>query len=58
MDCILCAAQTTPFLCFGLLSVRGKLNPANTSGLDFWNYTPLTTLIGPPIYINSCVAHV
>ena len=30
---ILCSAQKTPFtaLCFGLIFVRGKLNPANNS---------------------------
>ena len=34
-------APTIPSLCFGLIFVRGKLNPANRGGLNFWKYTPL-----------------
>ena len=34
-------AQITPLLCLGLISVWGKLNPANSGGLNFQKYTPL-----------------
>ena len=33
-------AQTTPSLCFGLIFVRGNLNPANSSELKFRKYSP------------------
>ena len=36
-------AQITPSLCFGLICVRGKLNPANSGRLNFRKYTPLAT---------------
>ena len=31
-------SQTTP-LCFGLIFIRGKLNPANSGGLNFRTHT-------------------
>ena len=31
----------TPSSCFGLISVRGKLNPENSGGLNFQKHTPL-----------------
>ena len=34
-------AQIISSLCFGLISVRGKLNPANNCRLNFWKYPPL-----------------
>ena len=34
-------AKTTPSLCFGLIFVRGKLNLANGSVLNFQKYAPL-----------------
>ena len=34
-------AQTTHLRCAGLIFVRGKLNPANGSGLNFQKYTTL-----------------
>ena len=34
-------AQTTPSLCFGLIFVRGKLNRAKLSGLNFRKHRPL-----------------
>ena len=34
-------SQITLSLCFGLICVRGKLNPANSGGLKFRKYTPL-----------------
>ena len=38
----LVCAQTTFSLCFGLIFVRGKLNPANRSGLSFRKYMPVS----------------
>ena len=37
----LCRVEITPSSWFGLISVRGKLNPANSGGLNFRKYTPL-----------------
>ena len=34
-------AQTSPSLCYRLIYVRGKLNPANRNGLNFRKYPPL-----------------
>ena len=34
-------AQITPSLCFDLISVQSKLNPANSGGLNFRKYMPL-----------------
>ena len=35
-------APTTFSLCFGLIFVRGKLNPANRRGLSFRKYMPVS----------------
>ena len=37
--------ETTHSLCFSLICVRHKLNPENSSGLNFRTYTPLRTMI-------------
>ena len=41
-------SQTTPSLCFGLIFVQCKLNPANMSWLNFGNIPPGTLLDTKP----------
>ena len=44
-DLPLFCVYATLLLCYGLIFVRGKLKWANSSGLNFWKYTPLARLL-------------
>ena len=47
-------AQITPSLCFGLISVQGKLNLANGGGLNLRKYTPLVIHLGNDVFNFFC----
>ena len=53
MAFILCAEHS--FFVFWPISVRGKLNPANSGGLKFWKYTPLQVSMGGQIIMEKNV---